>query len=211
MSKLKNIILLALTVVLSQACSPLKPLPLQEEHVYTLAPSKSGKQPKQVVTKHDNRSQSGAKTLLVTMPKSAPELNAKSMIYSQKPYEIQAFAKHRWVNKPAKMLQPLLVQSIMNNPQLQSVVASPFAGRSDYRLDTEIIDFRQDFSGEQSQFQITLSAHLVDSKSQRIIASRQFTRVNQAVANNPRAGVTAANQAIDKLLEELEQFIAMNV
>lgn len=206
LERILKLLLIVSSVLLCLACSPLKPLPPKSETVYTLAPV-SSLQRADSISRTKATAKQNKTTLLVSIPKVHSEYRGNAMVYSSKPYQVEKFSKHRWIDQPAKMLQPLLVQVMQNVPEFNSVMASPFSGRSDYRLDTEIIDFKQDFSQSQSQFKLTLQASLIDSTSQRVIASKQFSRTQATKANNPKSGVTAANQAVMALMNELESFV----
>lgn len=190
-----------LTPVILCACDMLKPLPHQADNVYTLSPPA-------VNQFNGGNTQVVAKpiTLLVNVPKTHPTYQNHGMIYRQHAYQVEAYSRHRWVSSPVKMLQPLIVQRLSSMPQFHAVVASPFAGRSDYRLDTEIIDFSQVTDKAPGYFQVTIAAQIVDAKTSRVISSRRFSYQQPTTSLDPRAGVIAANQAMARILEDLAVF-----
>lgn len=149
-------------------------------------------------------------TMLITKPSTSPGYKSSQMIYvhQNKPYQLYAFTKNRWVAPPSQMLLPLLVQSVMNTGVFHAVVASPFSGVSDRRLDTQILVFQQELSEDINQFDIIMQATLIDNRSNKIIATRRFRSKVKAVENTPYAGTIAANLAVKNVLERIALFVA---
>jgi cholesterol transport system auxiliary component len=52
------------------------------------------------------------RSILISPPEAAAGYQSAQMIYIKKPYELNAFASHAWIEPPADMLYPLIVQSI---------------------------------------------------------------------------------------------------
>ena len=82
------------------------------------------------------------------------------------------------------------------------------AAAGDLRLDTEIIRLQHEFLTRPSQVRFTLRAHLVDNRTRRVLASREFEAVAPAASENPYGGVVAANRAVQTVLEDLAAFCA---
>jgi cholesterol transport system auxiliary component len=76
------------------------------------------------------------------------------------------------------------------------------------RLDTEILRLQQEFLGVPSRVRFTLRAYLVESATRRVISSREFEATVDAASDDPRGGVTAAHQAVRRVLTELADFCA---
>ena len=114
-------------------------------------------------------------------------------------------------NTPAQMLQQLMSDSLRHTQSFHAVVQSPFIGKSDLRLDSNLQLLQQEFYSQRSQIHVRLSATLVDSQSHRILASKQFDITNPAASNTPYDGVLASNQAVSRLLSQLNRFILMTI
>ena len=52
-----------------------------------------------------------ALNLLVSPVLAAPGFDGPDMAYMRTPHEIEYFARHRWVDSPARMLEPLLIRA----------------------------------------------------------------------------------------------------
>jgi cholesterol transport system auxiliary component len=144
--------------------------------------------------------------LLVPQTMAVQAYNTTQMAYTTKPYEIAYFAKNRWIDTPADMLQNLLVQALQDTHYFYAVVLAPAAAQYDVILNTRLLQFEQRFFSGKSAVFITLRAQLVRSSDNRVMASRQFQAMAAAPQNTPYGGVIAANQAAAKLLAEVVGF-----
>ncbi len=145
-------------------------------------------------------------TLLVSEPVADPGYQTDAMIYVMKPYQLRSFSYNRWVSPPSDMLMSVLSTRLRQMNYFKAVVAPPFGGATDYRLDTQLIAFQQEFLNPVSQFHIILQATLIDNHNNKIMASRQFEKIIPAQSNDPYSGVLAANKAVDNLIDQIAQF-----
>ena len=123
-------------------------------------------------------------------------------------HKLEYFAHSEWVDPPARMLTPLLVAAVENTGAFRAVVLTPSAAAGDLRLDTEIIRLQHEFQTQPSRVRFTLRAYLVDNKTRRVLAWREFDAVVPAASENPYGGVVAANRAVQTVLEDLAAFCA---
>lgn len=150
-------------------------------------------------------------TLLVNTPRAPAEFDTSQMAYVQRPYEIEYFAHNQWAATPARMLGPLLVRALDQTGPWKAVVQTPAAVQGEYRLDTEIVHWQQEFLTRPSQMRITLRAQLVQVLDQRVIAARRFDIVEPAPSDDPYGGVTAANRAASQLVTQVAQWVNEHV
>ncbi len=148
------------------------------------------------------------KTIAVSMPTANRIYQGKQMWYSVRPHELSEFAKNRWVEPPVQMLQPLMIQALQNTHHYKAVAPAISVGRYDLLLNTQIIDFYQDFCESGSVFKLTLRAQMIRVSNGRVVASKQFTVIQPAPWPNPYGGVIAANLASEKMLSELAAWSA---
>lgn len=150
-------------------------------------------------------------TLLVSDPIAAPGYDSSHMRYMITPYKLQSYSKNKWVAPPANMLLPVFVQSLLNTGYFKAVVTTPFSGLTDYNLQTDVLEFEQNFMRPQSRFIVTVQADLVNSKTNTIQASRRFSAIVPAQQNDPYGGVMAANQAAAQVSSQIAQFVRRSV
>jgi len=152
-----------------------------------------------------------APTLIVNPPHAAAGFDSQRIIYVRENHKLEYFANSEWIDPPARMLGPLLVSAIENTGAFRAVVLTPGAATGDLRLDTEIIRLQHEFQSSPSRVRFTLRAYLVDDKTRRVLAWREFDAAVAATSEEPYGGVIAANRAVQSVLTSLSQFCAETV
>lgn len=148
-----------------------------------------------------------APTLMINPPHASAGFDSARIIYVREPHKLEYFAHSEWVDPPARMLGALLVNALEHNGAFRAVVLSPGAAAGDLRLDTEIIRLQHEFQTQPSRARFTLRAYLVDDKTRRVLAWREFDGHATAASEDPHGGVVAANRAVQTVLDELSQFL----
>lgn len=147
--------------------------------------------------------------LLVNQMTADPGYDSSQMIYVKTPAHLQPYAYNQWVAPPAQMFMPLIVGRIESKHYFRAVVLSPFSGATNYRLDTRLLILQQEFMHPVSEVRCVVRAVLVDTKTNRVIASRNFQAVVPAPGNNPESGVGAANLAARQVADQIAVFVSM--
>jgi cholesterol transport system auxiliary component len=122
---------------------------------------------------------SGSAVLLVTRPVARADLDTPRMVYRQQDYSVRYFARSRWADSPAQLLLPGLVEALEASGYFAAVVRVGSAATPGLRLDTELLDFSQDFRVEPSVFRLRLRAQLsiwTRARSSPAASSRRSTR-----------------------------------
>jgi cholesterol transport system auxiliary component len=144
-----------------------------------------------------------APVLLVAAPSAAPGFDSARMLYQRQPQQLEAFAFHEWVEPPARLLAPLMVQALQATGAFRAVLLAPTSGTGALRLETEVVRLQQDFSTQPSAVRLTLRAALIDAATRRVIATHVFDASVPAGREDPVAGAAAAQQAARRVLGEL--------
>ncbi len=147
-------------------------------------------------------------TLIINPPHAAAGFDSQRIIYVREAHKLEYFAHSEWVDPPARMLGALLVAALENSGAFRAVVLTPGAAAGDLRLDTEIIRLQHEFQGSPSRVRFTLRAYLVNDRTRRVLAWREFDGYAAAASEDPYGGVVAANRAVQDVLEELSRFCA---
>jgi len=148
-----------------------------------------------------------APTLVISPVRAASGFDSQRIIYMREPHKLEYFAHSEWIDTPARMLGPLMVASIEQTGAFRAVVMTPGSAGGELRLDTEIVRLQQDFQTKPSSVHFTLRVYLVEEKTRKVVAWRSFDAHVSASSDDPRAGVVAANRAVQTVLEELSQFV----
>jgi cholesterol transport system auxiliary component len=149
-----------------------------------------------------------APTLIINPPHAAAGFDSARIIYLREPHKLEYFAHSEWVDPPAHLLGDLLVAAIEKSGAFRAVVLAPSAAVGDLRLDTEIMRLQQEFQTRPSRVRFTLRATLVDDKTRRVLARREFDGSMAATSDDTYGGVVAANRAVQAALESLSVFCA---
>ncbi len=181
------------------ACSLLQPGMTPNPTFYSLEPA--SQQPAAAAP-------ASAPTLIVSPPRAAAGQDSQRIIYLRESFKLEYFAHSEWVEPPARMLAPLIVAAIEHTGAFRAVVMSPSNTAGDLRLDTEIIRLHQDFRTRPSTVRFTLRAALIDQKTRRVEAWREFDHSVPAGSEDAYGGVAAANRAVGIALENLAEFSA---
>lgn len=179
-------------------CSTLLPPPPPPDKIYlleaNLPPARSASAPP------------SSMTLAVSMPRARAGFDSAQMVWVRQPHGLEVYARNRWADTPARMLAPLLAQTLERSGAFHAVVLAPSGVSAGLRLDTEIVRLQQDFSVQPSRAQFTLSAQLIDNGTRRVIASAEFDETENAATGDAYGGVLAANRAVERLLARLAAF-----
>ena len=150
-------------------------------------------------------------TLLVTSPEAVAGYQTEAMLYVKKPYQLETFTKNAWVDPPASMLYPLLVQSIQRTGYFRAVSSSPYTQGADYRLDTQLLNLEQNFLKKPSSLELSLKLVLTRVSDNKIIASRIINQNLPCLMDTPYGGVLAANKASLLSTEAVARFVVSSI
>lgn len=152
-----------------------------------------------------------APSLMISPPRAAAGFDSQRIIYVRQDHRIEYFARSEWVDTPARMLGGLLVTEMSNNGVFRSAAMGSSSAAADMRLVTEIIRLQQEFLGQPSVLRFTLRATLLNSRTQRVLAWREFDAQVAAPSDDPYGGVLAANLAVHQVVREVSAFLAETV
>lgn len=181
--------------LLLAGCSTFQPIKSSSISTYTL----EAQFPSHATTK-------GELTLLVSTPNASAGFDTPRMRYIKKQHELDYFSQNQWIDTPARMLAPILLQALESTAQYRSVVSARTAAKADLRLDTEIIRLQHDFIPRPSQVRITIRAQLIDMRNKSVLATREFDVTEIATSEDPYGGVLAYNRAVKTILLQIAEF-----
>lgn len=154
----------------------------------------------------DSDGRRGCGLLLVSSPLSAPGTSTANMLYTREQGRLDYYANSRWIDSPARMVQPLLLQKLGSSGLFEDVLTSPAPVDADLRLQTEILALRQVFKPDDpraSQEQLSIRFSLFDLKRRQLLENFILDIEEPATRADAIGGVAAANRAFARLLDEL--------
>lgn len=129
------------------------------------------------------------------------------IFYSKSTYQIQAYNYNQWIAPPASMLTNVLTQHF-NHSKNVLAVSGNYIGSSQLRLTTRLNSLIQDFtqSGTSTNVVLNITAITTNSDSGVTLETKNFI-VNVVAAPNPLGMVKATNEATNKMVIEIANWI----
>lgn len=145
--------------------------------------------------------------MVIGVPQAQPGFDSPRMAYTQRPFEVLYYATNQWVESPARMLMPLLIQTMEGHGLARAVVPLPSSVRGDYRLDVDQLLLLQDFATPPSRARVGFRAQLLKLPDHAVVGSRSFEAVEPTASDDAYGGAVAANRAVSKLMDELGSWV----
>lgn len=193
-------------LLLASGCGGLSPKSAPPPSFYSLEAAGAGAATAASSPAGAVRAANAAPTLIVNPPHAAAGFDSRRIVYVRELHKLEYFAHSEWVDTPARMLAPLIVAALEHGAAFRAVVLTPSAASGDLRLDTEIVRLQHEFGAGPSRVRFTLRAYLVEVKSRRVLAWREFDASVPSGSEDPYGGVLAANRAIQTVLGEVAAF-----
>ena len=207
---LKPVLLVLGLCALLPACSLLGNKPQASMHIYTLeagavAAAAAGTAATNTAARPANAA--AQPVLLVEVPSAAAGYDSNRMVYLRQPQTLEAFTQSNWVDTPARMLAPLLVQTLQRSARFKAVLLAPSAAKAGLRLDTEIVRLQQNFLQTPSSVRFTLQATLSDNLTHEVLAWKALDAVQPASSEDAAGGSAAASAAVQQVMQELTRWV----
>jgi len=185
-------------------CSALSPSATPTPSFYTLELARDGT----AIASPALAGAESAPVLVVRPPHAAAGYDSQRILYQREAHKLEYFAHSEWVDTPARMLTPLLVSALERSGAFRAVALTPSSAAGDIRLDTEVLRLQHDFTTRPSRVRFAVRATLVDERTRRVLAWREFESEAPAGSDDPAGGVAAANLAVQSALADLAAFCA---
>ena len=150
-------------------------------------------------------------SLLISPPDAIAGYQTEQMRYVDKPYELSAFAHNAWISSPANMLYALIIQSLQHSHYFFAVASGPDSDKTEYRLDSQLIELQQNFLTKPSTVSLVVKVTLNHISDLRVVSSRIMTECVTSPSDTPYGGVIAANTAAKAFTAELADFVVEQV
>lgn len=151
--------------------------------------------------------ETSTQVLLITRPRAEPGYDTDGIAYTETPLSLSYYTRSRWADAPARMLGPLLVETLESSGAFRAVLTSPSSVAVDRQLDVTLLRLQQSFLQRPSRVELVLRVRLIDTSDNRVLASRTFETTEPAPSEDAYGGVQAANTALERVLTELAGFV----
>jgi cholesterol transport system auxiliary component len=121
--------------------------------------------------------------------------------------EIEYYANATWVDRPAAMIEPLIIQSFLNSGAIDVVADRRSDVRPDFLLQTNISAFwsLQEESGP-PQARVVMSARLMAMPKREVVGTTEIGRSVPAQGGDLPAIAAAFDEALGKVLKRLVEW-----
>jgi cholesterol transport system auxiliary component len=121
--------------------------------------------------------------------------------------EVEYYANATWVDRPAAMIEPLIIQSFRNSGAIDVVADRRSDVRPDFMLQTNISAFQVQQAGSgPPEARVVMSARLMAMPRRDVVGTTEIGRTVPAEAGNLESIVLALDDALGKVLKRLVEW-----
>lgn len=157
----------------------------------------------------DCKTNSNGQILQVTEVKADAPFNNNKMYYSQAPSQLNSYALNEWIAHPDVMLTQAIQEKLLTSCIYSNVVNAEFMTTAKYRLNSQLLDFKQVINGQSATMQLSMLVQLVDNSHNQVIRSKNFT-AQVDVDPTPAGYVKGANTVTQTFLTDLTTWLSAN-
>lgn len=143
-------------------------------------------------------------SLVIAKPTAARVVDSPRISVRPVPGELQVYRGASWAQPATDLLQDAVQRTLEDSGRIRAVASSEAGILGDYRLVMDLRRFEADYAGQSTPSAVVeVSAKLVQSRDQRVVASRTFLQTKPAggteiaqVANAFEASLSAVTHDI---------------
>ena len=142
--------------------------------------------------------------LAVSKPTAARVVDSPRIAVRPVPGELQVYKGVTWSQPSTDLIEATVLRALEDSGKIPAVARSGSGIRADYRLIMDLRRYEADYAGNAvPSATIELTAKLLHTTDQRIVASRTFLQVEPSGGIEVAQVATAFDQALEKLGSEI--------
>jgi len=145
--------------------------------------------------------------LLINPTSTSPFYDTQSLVYSRSAGQRAYYQFAGWTERPGRRFAELLMRRLEGRGAFSSVASTTAGVKGDLVLNTRLEELYQDSSANPGRVQVEVTAELIDHAERTIVARRRFSQTASTSGDNAPAAVTAFNQALTALLDEMSAWV----
>ena len=149
------------------------------------------------------------KSIYIEVPTINNSFNTNAILYTQKPYLFEAYAKNRWIDLPSGMIHNYLVQSVENSNIFKAVLSKKSNIEFDYTLKSNVINLYHGFEEDKSYAILKIKFDLVTDK--KLLKTFSYDKKLLCKTNTPYGFIIAINSAFDEVSADLSLQLSKEV
>lgn len=142
--------------------------------------------------------------LAVAKPTAARVVDSPRIAVRQVPGELQVYKSVTWSQPSTDLIEATVLRALEDSGRIPAVARAGSGIRADYRLIMDLRRYESDYAGNTvPSATIELTAKLLHTSEQRIVASRTFLQVEPSAGVEVAQVATAFDTALEKLGSEV--------
>ncbi|WP_371368881.1 ABC-type transport auxiliary lipoprotein family protein [Pseudomonas sp. QL9] len=142
-------------------------------------------------------------SLRITAPNASQVLDSNRIAVLPKGDLLSVYQGARWSDTAPRLLRDRLLDAFRADGRIQALSSDAVSLQADLELDGDLRAFQSEYQGQQVAAVVVLEARLVQTATQRIVASRRFEARQPSSGTQVAEVVTAFGQASDRLAAEV--------
>jgi ABC-type uncharacterized transport system auxiliary subunit len=183
---MKNLLLAFVCAVLLVGCAPKEKAAQIKEFTPSLG------------TKATVSSQNNGTKVVKIKTTTAQKIYLGNDMWYKKGSESASYAYNRWAISPSLLVTRAVENSIEETSVFRSVITASSQASSDFVVESVLVDFYQDFSGEFSDAVMSMKVNLISNTDSKLIASNKFAYRQRCKTNDASGGVDAFGEIFGK-------------
>ena len=161
-----------------------------------------------VVNSSVNTEQRSNSILMIGRIHSTHAFSGTDIIYTDERYGQNSYAYSRWSDSPTTMLLQIFQEALEKSGRYMAVVPYSSQSKSDLLLESTLFDFSHRINDDgTSDGILRMCFNLIDNKTKRVIASRDFVSNVPVTQQNAQGAVAALNKAVAALTQNLIEWL----
>lgn len=148
-----------------------------------------------------------AATLLVAPTTVSSFYETQDIVYSRSPGTRAYYQLNAWTERPGPRITELLVTRLDRAGSFGNVASVISGVRGDVVLDTHLTEFYHDAMSAPGSVRVGITAELLDPATRKLLARRNFARVEPAATYDAPGAVQAFNRALGGVLDEIAAWV----
>lgn len=149
-----------------------------------------------------------SKVLKVSMPKSTTAIMSRHILYQEKEFSQNSYARSGWIDTPNKMLGSLFLSCINKSSIFKAVLPSHSRGKSDFLLESTLSKFHHHINSDgSSEGRVRIEYYLIETKSGQVVATNEFFSNVSSKTLDAKGGVRALNDASKSVALSLTRWL----
>jgi len=150
------------------------------------------------------------KSLKIAQAFSSSTLMTQSMSYGEGDFKQYTFRESQWAESPNRAVTSEILSYIDSSNLFKNVQISKSRSKNTLLLETNIADFMQYFSADEksSYSNVSIVLTLIDTKSNRVLASKSFSSRVEVKELSAEGGVVALNKALRSVVVESAEWLS---